>query len=47
MTTRLSIALFILIVASMALDIFVLDTGLTVATLRRGLDLLQTMAFWR
>jgi len=47
MTTRLAIILFIIVIAALGIDVFVLGTGISLELARKGAALLQQMAFWR
>lgn len=47
MTTRLAIILFLIVLVAILLDVFILDTGLSLETARKGASLVQQMAFWR
>ena len=47
MTTRIALTLFLVILIAIAVDVYVLETGITLEAARKGLGLLQQMAFWR
>lgn len=47
MTMRIAIILFVLVALAIAGDVFFADGANSVSLARRGVDLLQLLAFWR
>ena len=47
MTMRIAIILFVLVALAIAGDVLLAEGAYSVSLARRGLDLLQLLAFWR